>query len=121
MKRDWDVIKAILIALDERDSTSRELQLQDFPAEQAHIYLYHVQLLIERRLISGHLSQVVSTPAKNFRLQRLTWEGHDLLDTIRSRPVWERIKTISVEKGIELTLDSVKAIGKVAVDWVLAQ
>jgi len=50
----------------------------------------------------------------------LTWQGHELLDTIRSKAVWERIKTIAKEKSIELTLDSVKALGKLALEWVLA-
>jgi Hypothetical protein (DUF2513) len=51
----------------------------------------------------------------------LTWAGCDLLDTLRSRPVWERIKTTASEKGIELTFDAVKAIGKIALDYVLKQ
>lgn len=45
----------------------------------------------------------------------LTWQGHDLLDMLRSKPVWERIKTVAKEKGIELTFDAVKALGKAAV------
>lgn len=40
---------------------------------------------------------------------------------MRSKAVWERIKTIAEAKGLELTFDSVKALGKVALDWVLNQ
>lgn len=123
MKRDWDVIRHILITLEERDPRSGGLQLKDFPSEKAYEYSYHTQLLINRSLVSGILSQVIGNPSRatDFHLQHLTWEGHDLLDTMRSRPVWDRIKTISMEKGIELSLDAVKALGKVALEWVLAQ
>jgi hypothetical protein len=51
----------------------------------------------------------------------LTWRGHELLDTIRSKPVWEKIKSTVQEKGIELTFDTVIALGKVAVAWIIAQ
>ena len=49
----------------------------------------------------------------------LTWQGHDLLDTLRSKPVWEKIKTTAREKGIELTFEAVKALGKLALQSVL--
>lgn len=32
----------------------------------------------------------------------------------------ERIKTTAQDKGAELTFDAVKALGKVALDWVIA-
>ena len=48
----------------------------------------------------------------------LTWQGHDLLDTLRSKPVWERIKTTAKDKGIELTFDAVKVLGKMALDAI---
>jgi hypothetical protein len=44
----------------------------------------------------------------------LTWQGHDLLDTIRSKAIWEKIKSTAREKGIELTFDAVKTLGKAA-------
>jgi hypothetical protein len=40
----------------------------------------------------------------------LTWEGHELLETMRSKAVWERIKKTATEKGIELSFDSIKAL-----------
>lgn len=51
----------------------------------------------------------------------LSWAGHDLLDTLRSKPVWERIKTTAKEKGPELTFDAVKALVKVALEYVIKQ
>lgn len=44
----------------------------------------------------------------------LTWRGHDLLNSLRSKAVWERIKTTAKEKSLDLTFDTVKALGKLA-------
>ena len=45
---------------------------------------------------------------------RLTMAGHDLLDTMRSTTIWEKIKTTAKSKGIELTFDAIKALGALA-------
>lgn len=42
---------------------------------------------------------------------RLSMAGHDLLETMRSATIWEKIKTTAKTKGIELTFDAIKALG----------
>lgn len=42
MKRNWEVIREILIRLEELPSTDVGLQLPDFPAEKAYDYAYHM-------------------------------------------------------------------------------
>lgn len=49
----------------------------------------------------------------------LTWHGHELLDTIRSKPVWEKIKSTALEKGLELTFDVVKVLGAKAISLII--
>lgn len=49
----------------------------------------------------------------------LTWQGHKLLDTIISQPVWEKIKSTALEKGLELTFDVVKVLGAKVVALIL--
>lgn len=36
--------------------------------------------------------------------------GHELLDTMRSKPVWERTKKVAAEKGIELSFEAVRLL-----------
>jgi len=43
--------------------------------------------------------------------------GHDLLDTMRSHPAWDKIKATAQTKGIELSFDAIKVIG----GWALKQ
>ena len=39
-----------------------------------------------------------------------TWDGHELLDTLRDQNVWNRIKEISKEKGVDITFESIKVM-----------
>jgi len=45
--------------------------------------------------------------------------GHDLLDTMRSTRIWEKIKATAKTKGIELTFDAIKALGAFALKSAL--
>jgi hypothetical protein len=60
------------------------------------------------------MSQSIGPGAKDFIAQRLTWEGHEFLDGIRSNSVWERTKKSFREKGVEMTFDLVKVVAKEA-------
>lgn len=43
-------------------------------------------------------------------------EGHDLLETIRTDTIWNKIKNISKDKGVELTFDTIKRFSILALD-----
>ncbi len=121
MKRDWDVIRDILIEVEGLSPDERNR----FSYGLGKAYATHTPTISEHALLlykAGYLSGIpINTlGCSAIHSPELTWEGHDLLDTIRSRPVWERIKTISVEKGIELSLDAVKELGKSALAWVIS-
>lgn len=117
MKRDWDVIREVLIeieALSEQERNTFDYCIGDDPAKGDHALLLWKAGFIEAIDVGTTAGPAILSP-------ELTWQGHDLLDTLRSKAVWERIKTTAKEKGIELTFDAVKAIGKIALDYVLKQ
>ena len=132
MKRDWDLIRKTLTDVEEGNYV-----LADIPSEpkwenqseseyEAAYIEYrdieekifgHLELLIESgyidgiiisRGLDGHISYALPRP-------RLTMPGHDLLDTMRSATLWESIKQTAKTKGLELTFDSVKALGLAAI------
>lgn len=132
MKRDWDLLRHFLIEIEEEKDV-----FSDFPnppewgskTEEEYHQQYekyekfttrffgHLELLIDNgyidgihvsRGLDGHISCGTTSP-------RLTMRGHDLLDTMRSSPVWESIKTTARSKGIELTFDAIKALGAMAI------
>ncbi|MBI5043198.1 MAG: DUF2513 domain-containing protein [Nitrospirae bacterium] len=112
MKRDWDTIREILIKFEGLAPDAGPLQLGDFPSEKAYEYSYHVELLIEAGLIHGQMSKTLGHHAQNFLAQRLTWQGHEFLDAIRSDTVWNKTKTSFVKGGLSMTFDLVKEVAK---------
>lgn len=113
MKRDWDVIRAVLIAIED-DNYDKYLE----DSENDVAIIKNTALLIQAGFVDG---KVLSSLDENVDIlvNDLTWQGHELLDTIRSKPIWEKIKSTAVEKGIELTFDAVKALGLKALELII--
>lgn len=128
MKRDWDLIRKQLTDVEEEndlfseippepDGTNQELdtyetQLKEHRAIESRIF-GHFELLVDNGYIDG--LQVLRSGDGVFHYglhsPRLTMAGHDLLDTIRSATIWEKIKSTAKAKGIELTFDAIKSLG----------
>ncbi|MGJ7514430.1 DUF2513 domain-containing protein [Pseudomonas baetica] len=117
MKRDWDVIRDVLLEVEELSSLAGDSVAYGLDDDDDAVKSEHALLLWNSQFIAGIDAGTMDGPA--FIATGLTWEGHDLLETMRSKAVWERIKTTAKDKGIELTFDSVKALGKYALDWVI--
>jgi hypothetical protein len=113
MKRDWDVIRDILIEVEALDCAKFE-HIQYGPASESEEpqKAKHGVLLRKAGFIDGTYDD--GQPGEMVLATGLTWTGHDLLQTIRSKTVWERIKTIAKDKGLELTFDGVKELSKLA-------
>lgn len=117
MKRDWDVVRQVLseveaVSPEERDRFAYTAK----DADRAKIE--HALLLLDAGYLEGTPVRPVSDPPSLHR-PALTWRGHELLDTIRSKALWERIKTLAGEKGLELTFDSIKALAAVALQGLI--
>jgi hypothetical protein len=116
MKRDWDCIRAILVALEDKGDPSDQMSASAVPDFDATTVSYHMKLMIEARLIDGTCNKggTLHCSAK-----AMTWEGHELLDKIRSEKVWNRIKTLAREQGIALSFQAVKILGTHALEHLL--
>lgn len=110
MERNWDIIREILIKLEELNPKVGTIQLSDFPADKAYEYSYHVELLVESGLIHGQMSKTIGSHAHDFFASRLTWNGHEFLDAIRSDSVWNKTKTSFVKGGLSMTFDLIKGV-----------
>jgi hypothetical protein len=121
MKRDMDLVRRILMDIEacpEADAQPGYLQL-DFEGHSTEEVMYHVQLLGEAGLIE---TQDQSDLA-GFRIfpQRLTWQGHEFLDAIRKDTIWEKAKSIALEKTGALGFEALKVVSlKLAADALSA-
>ncbi len=110
MQRNWDMIREILTRLEKMPDTDSMLQLSDFPLNQASEYSYNMELLIEAGLVEGQIFKALGGGPTRFFVQRLTWHGHEFLDSIRSDTVWDKTKKTFAAKGTDMTLDLVKSV-----------
>ena len=103
MKRDMDLVKAILLKLENTDCIGF---IDDYSAPQVN---YHVALLQDAGLIVNDGYYDATSPAMQFRT-RMTWSGHEFLDASRNNSLWERAKKITLEKTGALTFEVLKAV-----------
>lgn len=129
MKRDWDLLRTMLITVEEdrdlfaclpcepeRDrSRSVDIYLTEYNdwLQACEYFGGHLKLLLDGGFIEGvtvtwgmdgHISFGVSPKA------RLTMEGHELLDTMRTPSLWDEIKAQAKEKKLELTFSVIKML-----------
>lgn len=107
MKRDWDQIRRILLAV---ESASGETRASDFD-DPEFVVDYHMNLMIEAGLVEGRCV-VTRSQIRSCRIERMTWKGHELLDTIRNQSMWGRIKEAAIERGLSLSFDAILALAK---------
>src|SRR5712691_6756381 len=115
MKRDWDCIRTILLLLEATGDTTSVVNAGDVPGFDAETASYHMRLMIEARLIEGACSEAIGAPLQCWG-SAMTWEGHELLDKIRSPSIWNKIKTAARKHGVSLSLDLVKFLGTRAIE-----
>ncbi|MFA6052434.1 MAG: DUF2513 domain-containing protein [Methylobacter sp.] len=136
MKRDWDLIRKQLTDVEEENDLfseippepvwtdqgwdSHEKQLKEHRAIKSRI-LGHFELLVNNGYIDGLQVSRSADELLSYGLHspRLTMAGHDLLNTMRSSTIWEKIKATAKIKGIELTFDAIKALGVFALKGAL--
>lgn len=107
MRRDLDLIRLVLLRIEENDEPTRamELSVEGFSDVQVQ---YHVKLLKDAGYIVAQ--DFSSMTGMDYRPKSLTWKGHDFLDAARSATVWNRVKTKLKDIGSDAPLAIVKQL-----------
>ena len=119
MKRDWDVVRAVLLAVEARTADSREVTSDDIAGVEPDVAAYHMWLLINAGFAEGGGRDLDAMGPPYAFVLRLTWPGHELLDEMRADTTWNKIKDTAREKGIELTFESIKALARFLIEQIL--
>ncbi len=109
MRRDWDVVREILLAV-ERGDGNKEIDSKGLPGVDDALVAYNMWLLIEQGLAEGGGREPGTMGSPHVYIMRLRWGGHELLDHMRADTFWKRVKKVAVDKGIGLSVDGIKAI-----------
>ena len=108
MKRDFDLIRKILLYVEEEQKDYVEV-INNFEGCDNITLMHHCDLLLERNLLNGTVTRV-NTGEGHFVCKGLTWEGHDYLAMIKNDTTWNKIKKIVKEKGEYLTIEIISRI-----------
>ena len=97
MKRDLELIRSILKKLEEETDGFHPVDVSDqwVTGYTKHEIVYHLILMHEGGLVKGDETTTlgVGVNGMNFMAFRLTWEGHEFLDSIRDDNLWNKLKS----------------------------
>lgn len=102
MKRDMDLIRELMLRLEALPVTpgglvhvvpdSREVQIEGYDPDQIG---YHLLLINS----AGFITRSTKPARSGIYFCRLSWAGHDFLDSVRSPDVWDRTKQAASAAG----------------------
>ena len=109
MKRDMDLIRSILIMLEDAPFDGGPLRIaRKMPDHPPDEISYHVMLLHEAGLIHAFNRSggefVLWEPAY------ITWQGHEFLEAAKDDTRWNRAKSQFKEKGVPMVFDVLKSL-----------
>lgn len=114
MKRDMDLVREILLTTEASGESPLgwvKLEFENWPLKEVS---YHVVLLAEARMIEMQDLCNMGPDGYDYKPKRLTWYGHEFLDTIRDDDIWQKTRA-GAEKvgGISIELFAALAKGLV--------
>lgn len=115
MKLNYDLIRNLLLTAEnqEQNSSLSQTELDNFIKKYNYTFeelIYHLKRLEEADYITIH-TQTLSNQIINYKLNSITWNGHQFLDTIRSNKVWNVTKDVAKD----LKIKSISAFSQIAV------
>jgi DNA-binding transcriptional ArsR family regulator len=96
MKRDMELARLILMRIEAQENFRDNIscEFEGYTEEQVQ---YHIMLLNEAGLVvaidASSLQDICWIP------QRLTWQGHEFLESARDNTIWNKAKGIMAKTG----------------------
>ena len=118
MKRDWNLIREMLLAIEDQTEGGKILRRLDIPSSYPPAQVVgHLRLVNDAGFLEGnvkfHRDGVILV------LHGLSWSGHDFLDTIWDNTVWEKTQEKAAQVGGSIALDTLKALAVKAAESLL--
>ncbi|MCW0020045.1 DUF2513 domain-containing protein [Rhizobium sp. BT-226] len=105
MKRDMDLVRDLLMQIEEFDQGlggDVEIEAEN---HEPQVIAEHLRLLVEARLIEGDAVPDDQYAFDHIVPTRLTWSGHDFLESVRDAEIWRKTKEGALSaKGFTLDL-----------------
>ncbi len=103
MKRDMDLIRKMVLAIEDAESgyAPRNLDIDGYSSEQID---YHAYLLVDAGLAEGERVDTMDSEGPEVLLSNLTWSGHEFAAVARDESRWKKAMGVVQEKGGSVTL-----------------
>jgi hypothetical protein len=109
VKRDMDLIRRILLDVEQCDETNGSGHLElDYEECSDQKMAYHVKMLREAGLIEALDFYDSNSPA--CWPTQLTWAGHEFLDAARDDTRWQKAKRFVIDKAGSVPFEVLKQI-----------
>ena len=106
MKRDWNLIRQILLKLEEEPDELGIFMPSHFPDYDEGVVGEHIKLVCESPFVNVSIRK---DDPNNVDIS-ITFEGYEFLENVCSDLVWEIICKTAHEKNIPLTTDSIRQL-----------
>jgi len=116
MKRDMDLMRYIMLYLEENMNASKFYSSDDIDFSKFskdidnNIINEHLMLLLKNDFIDAVYAGSEVEPI-TFMIKRITNEGHDFLDSLRDDEIWNKVKEATINAG-GFTLSFMVELGK---------
>src|SRR5437016_614225 len=103
MKRDMELVRKILLAIEEEPTgrAPRELKIEGYTDDEIG---HHAYLMAEAGLIDGARVDGMHSPSRQVHPTVITWAGHEFLAASRDESIWKKAMGIVKEKGGAVTV-----------------
>lgn len=122
MKRDWNIIRDILLAIEDSPKAQVFLTAEALSQHDEQAVAYNMLLLVDGGYAQGRFihSSLGDGHIAAATLIRLTNAGHDLLQAVRQQSVWDKIKAKFAENSLDMSAELVIKVGKTIMESMLS-
>ncbi|WP_133468163.1 DUF2513 domain-containing protein [Paraglaciecola marina] len=103
MKRDMELIRDILLEI-EADSFESKIKGYDNSVVENHMVLLIQEKLVDRRTFGINSTWIANV--------KLTWAGHEFIENLRQKEVWNTIKNEFKEESVSTVLGVAKKLAE---------
>lgn len=119
MKRDMDLIRRILLDMEESENAMDAGVFVDDQHDYQAVS-YNIDIMEQAGLIKASIVRADGGIYYSVRVKSITWDGQDFLATIKSEKIWTKVKTKVSQKLGDASLDMIKSLAvKLGTDLLL--
>lgn len=96
MKRDMELVRGLLLLIESNETDQLKLPENI----DLHKAAAHLKLIEQAGYINASIKYADNKPY--FISAKLTWNGHEVLDSIKNDTIWNKTKEVVASKGLEL-------------------